>query len=70
MSKSVESPGGSSVKNLPAVQEIWVQLLGWEHSLKEEMATHSSLLAWEISQIKEPSGLQRALVGSRRVGHD
>ena len=70
MSKSVESPGGSAVKTLPALQETWVQFLGWEHSLKEEMATHCSLLAWEISQIKEPRGLQRALVGSRRVGHD
>ena len=63
-------PGGSSVKNLPAMQETWVRFLGWEHSLKEEMATHSSLLAWKISQIKEPSGLQRTLMGSQRVGHD
>ena len=33
------------VKNLPAVQEIWVQYLGWEDSLEKEMATHSSILA-------------------------
>ena len=36
------------VKNLPAVQETWVSSLGWEDPLEEEMATHSSLLAWRI----------------------
>ena len=36
------------VKNLPAVQENWVQSLGWEDPLKEGMATHSSILAWRI----------------------
>ena len=35
------------VKNLPAVQEMWVQYLDQEYSLKEEMATHSSILAWD-----------------------
>ena len=34
------------VKNLPAVQETWVRSLGWEDPLEEEMATHSSILAW------------------------
>ena len=34
-----------SVKNLPAVQETWVQSLGWEDPLEKEMATHSSILA-------------------------
>ena len=38
-----------TVKNLPAIQEIWVRSLGWEDPLKEGMATHSSILAWEIS---------------------
>ena len=42
-------PGGSVVKNLPAMQEIWVQFPGWEHPLEEEMATHSSILAWEVT---------------------
>ena len=42
-------PGGSVVKNLPAMQETWVQFLGWEHPLEEEMATHSSILAWEVA---------------------
>ena len=37
-----------TVKNLPAVQETWVQSLGWEDPLEEGMATHSSILAWRI----------------------
>ena len=37
-----------SVKNLPAVQETWVQSLGWEDPLEEDMATHSGTLAWRI----------------------
>ena len=57
-----------SVKNLPAVQEIWVQSLGWEDPLVREMATHSSILAWKISWTEEPGGLQS--MGSQRVGHD
>ena len=36
------------VKNQPAMQETWVQSLGWEDSLDKEMATHSSILAWKI----------------------
>ena len=36
------------VKNLPAMQEIWVHSLGWEDPLEEGMATHSSILAWRI----------------------
>ena len=36
------------VKNLPAVQEIWIQSLGWEAPLEKAMATHSSILAWKI----------------------
>jgi len=37
-----------SVKNLPAMQKIWVQSLGWEDLLKEGIATHTSILAWRI----------------------
>ena len=37
-----------SVKNLPAIQETWVQSLAWEGLLEEDMATHSSILAWRI----------------------
>ena len=57
-----------SVKNLPAVQETWVRSLGWEDALEKEMATHSSILAWEFSWTEEPGGLQS--MGSQRVGHD
>ena len=41
------------VKNLPAIQETWVQYLGWEDPLEEGMATHSSLLAWRSPIDKE-----------------
>ena len=51
---SMGFPGGSVVKNLPAMQEIWVQFPGWEHPLEEEMATHSSILAWEVTWTEEP----------------
>ena len=37
-----------TVKNLPAMRETWVQTLGWEDPLEKKMATHSSILAWEI----------------------
>ena len=43
---------GSAVKNLPAMQETWVPSLGWEDSLEEGMATHSSILAWRIPVVK------------------
>ena len=46
------------VKNLPAMQETWVQSLGWEDPLDEEMAAHSSILPWSIPQTEEPGGLQ------------
>jgi len=39
-------PGGSVVKNPPTMQEIWVQSMNWKDPLEEEMATHSSILAW------------------------
>ena len=46
------------VKNLPVVWETWVQSLGWEGPLEESMATHSSILAWEIPWTEDPRGLQ------------
>ena len=46
------------VKNPPAMWETWVQSLGWEDSLEEGMATHSSILAWRIPWTEEPVGLQ------------
>ena len=57
-----------TVKNLPAMQETWVQSLGWEDPLEKGMATHSSLLAWRIPWTEEPGGLQSTR--SQRVGHD
>ena len=56
------------VKTLPAKHEMWVQSLGREHSLEKEMATHSSILAWNIPWTEEPSGLQS--MGSIGVGQD
>ena len=62
------SPGGSAVKNLPAMQETWVLSLGWEDPLEEGMTTHSSILAWKIPWTKESGRLQS--IGSQRVRHD
>ena len=45
------------VKNIPAMQETQVQSLGWEDFLEKEMATGSSILAWEIPWTEEPGGL-------------
>ena len=44
------------VKNLPAMQETWVQSLGWKDHLEEEIATYSSILAWRIQWTDEPIG--------------
>ena len=41
------------VKNSPAMQETWVQSLGWEDSLEEGMATHSGILTWRIPMDRE-----------------
>ena len=60
-------PGGSVVKNPPAMQKTCVQSLGLEDPLEKEMATHSSILAWEIPWTEEPGELQ--FMGSQRVGH-
>ena len=46
------------VRNLPAIQETWVQSLSWENLLEKGMATHSSILAWGIPWAEEPGGLQ------------
>ena len=56
------------IKNLPAMQETWVQSLGWEDPLEKEMATHSSILAWAISWPEEPGGLP--FMGLQRTGHN
>ena len=56
------------VKNLPAMQETWVQSLGREHPLEKGMVIHSSILAWRNPWTEEPGRLQS--IGSQRVGHD
>ena len=56
------------VKNLPAMQETWVQSLGREDPLEKQMETHSSILAWSISWTEKPDGLQS--MGLQRVRHD
>ena len=56
------------VKRLLAMQETQVQSLGPEDTLEKEMATHSSILAWEIPQTEEPGRLQS--MGSHRVRHN
>ena len=60
-------PSGSMVKNLP-MQETQVQSLDWEDPLEKKIATHSSILAWEIPWTGESGGLQS--MGSQRVGHN
>ena len=57
-----------TVKNLPAMMETWVQSLGWEDLLEKEIASHSSVLAWEIPWTEEPGRVQS--MGSQRVRHD
>ena len=56
------------VKNLPTTQDTWVQILGGEHHLEEDMATHSSIFAWRIPRTEEPCGLQDIV--SQRVKPD
>ena len=56
------------VKNLPVMQETWVQYLSQEDPLEKGMATHYIILAWEIPWREELGGLQ--FTGSPRVGHD
>ena len=59
---------GNVGKRLPAMQETWVQSLGWEDPPEKEMVTHSSILAWRIPWAEKPDRLQST--GSQRVGHD
>ena len=50
------------------MQEMQVRSLHWDDPLEKEMATHSSILAWEIPWTEEPGGLPS--MGSQRVGHN
>ena len=56
------------VENLPVMQKTGVQSLGWEDPLEKEMATCSSILAWEIPWTKESGGLE--FMGLQRVEHN
>ena len=56
------------VKNLPVMQETWIQYLAQEDPLEKGMATHSSILSWSIPWTEEPGGLQS--MGLQRVRHD
>ena len=56
------------VKNPPAVQETWIQFLGWEDPLEKGMVTHSNILAWIIPWTGEPGSLQSMVL--KRVEHD
>ena len=66
--KKMDRRGDSVIKNPLAKQETWVQFLAWEDTLEKKMATHSSILAWEISWTVEPGRLWP--MGSQRVGHN
>ena len=56
------------IKNLHAMQDIWVRSLDHEDPLEKEMATHSSILAWIIPRTEEPGSLQS--MGSQRVRYN
>ena len=56
------------VKNMPAMQETWVQSLGQEDPLEKGMATYSNILAWRIPWTEESGGLQS--IRSQKVRHD
>ena len=66
--RTLSYPGGSAIKNLPAMQETRVQSLGGEDTLGEGMAIHSSTLAWRIPWTEDFSKLQ--FIGSHRVRHN
>ena len=55
------------VKNPPALQETWVQSLGWEDSLEKGTATRSRILAWKF---QGQNSLAGESMGLQRVGHD
>ena len=68
MFKVLASLVAQSVKSLPTVQETRFNPWVGKIQAEKEMATHSSILAWKISQTEEPGGLQA--MGLQRVGHD
>ena len=65
--KEWDFPGGSVIKNPPANAGEWIQSLGWENPLEEEMATHSSNLAWKNPMDK---AARASVLRSQRIGHN
>ena len=51
-----------TVKNLPAIQETWVQSLGWKDPMEKGMATHFSILVWRIPWTEEPGRIQSTVL--------
>ena len=62
-------PAGRVVKNMLANQETHIQSLDWKDPLKKQMATHSSILAWDIPRTEESGGLQ-STTASEKVRHN
>ena len=60
--------GKESACQCKEIKEMWVQYLGWEDPLEDEMETHSSILAWRIPWTEEPGRLQSTVL--HRVGYD
>ena len=52
------------------MQEMWVRSLGREDSMKEEMATHSGILAWRIPWTEEPGGLQTVKIAQQQLNNN
>ena len=67
MERSSLTTQAQRVKNLPAIQETWVQSVGQEDPLEKGMATHSSILAWRIPWTEEPGGLGCSPWSSKKV---
>ena len=61
-------PRWLSGKNLPEMQETWIQPLGLEDFLEKEMASHSNILTWRIPWTEDPASLNSKPY--QRVGHD
>ena len=68
MERGGSSPVPQMVKNLPTMQETWVQSVIQEDPLEKGMATHSSIVAWRIPRTEEPGRLQST--GSQIIRHD
>ena len=61
------SPVAQTVKNPPAMQELWIQSLGREDPLEKGIANHSSILAWRIPWTEEPGGVEYCPWGHKEL---